>query len=60
LSGLEPSEKTPKELAMGDDQIASSQCDWFHFTKPAAVPADQLYEISKSSGICCDDQDQNE
>jgi len=46
-----PKKKT--KLVHGDDAIESSEADWFDFETPARELAKQLYEISKSSGVCC-------
>lgn len=42
-----------KKLILGDDAIESSDADWLGFKIPATELAKQLYEISKSSGVCC-------
>lgn len=40
-------------MILGDDPIESFEADWFDFKTPAVNLAKQLYEISKSSGVCC-------
>jgi predicted KAP-like P-loop ATPase len=42
-----------KKLILGDDAIESSDADWLGFKISATELAKQLYEISKSSGVCC-------
>jgi energy-coupling factor transporter ATP-binding protein EcfA2 len=42
-----------KKSILGDDAIESLEADWFDFETHAVALAKQLYEISKSSGVCC-------
>ncbi len=43
----------PKSLILGDDAIETVNADWFDFETSAMALTEQLYEISKYSGICC-------
>ena len=45
--------KKAKKLVLGDDAIESFEADWLDFRAPAVELSKQLYEISKSSGVCC-------
>ena len=49
LSGEEKSRK----VIVGDDSIDSFEADWLGFGKLAVGLANQLYTVSKSSGVCC-------
>ena len=45
-------EKSRKQFVLGDDAIESPDTDWFDFETPASTLAEQLYEVSLSSGMC--------
>ena len=49
MSGEEKSRK----VIVGDDSIDSFEADWLGFGKLAVGLANQLYTVSKSSGVCC-------
>lgn len=53
VSNGKKGDKQPKKMVLGDDPIESFEADWFDFKTPAVDLAKQLYEISKSSGVCC-------
>jgi len=42
-----------RKMVLGDDAIEAIDADWFEFGPAAIVLADQLHEISESSGVCC-------
>jgi len=45
--------KPHKKLVSGDDAIDTAEADWFDFDGPAGALARNLYDVSKSSGVCC-------
>jgi hypothetical protein len=47
------SSSATRKIVLGDDAIEAIDADWFEFGPAAIVLADQLYEISESSGVCC-------
>jgi hypothetical protein len=53
LSAKSKAVSPPKKLVLGDDAIDSADADWFDFDGPAEELARNLYDISKSSGVCC-------
>lgn len=46
-------ENSEKQIILGDDAVESPDTDWLNFNTPASKLAKQLFEVSKSSGVCC-------
>ena len=53
VSGKTATHEKDRVLILGDDAISTANADWFDFGLAARALADQLYTISKSSGVCC-------